>query len=72
MNAVCPGPIQTPMLDRLNSAAPGLIDGYVQLYPLNRVGTPDEVAEVVVWLCSDAASFVTGHAVPIDGGYMAG
>jgi NAD(P)-dependent dehydrogenase (short-subunit alcohol dehydrogenase family) len=39
--------------------------------PLGRVGQPEEVAEAVVWLCSDAASFVTGHAMSIDGGYVA-
>jgi NAD(P)-dependent dehydrogenase (short-subunit alcohol dehydrogenase family) len=71
VNAVCPGPIQTPMLDRLNINYPGMIDAYVEQYPLHRVGTPDEVAEAVIWLCSDAASFVTGHIMPIDGGYFA-
>ena len=71
VNAVCPGPIQTPILDRLNSNYPGMLDAYVEQYPLHRVGTPDEVAEAVIWLCSDAASFVTGHIMPIDGGYFA-
>ncbi len=71
VNAVCPGPIQTPMLDRLNTNSPGMIDAYVELYPLGRVGTADEVAAAVVWLCSDEASFITGHVMPIDGGYFA-
>jgi len=41
------------------------------LHPLKRMGTPAEVAEAVIWLCSDAASFVTGHAMLVDGGYVA-
>jgi NAD(P)-dependent dehydrogenase (short-subunit alcohol dehydrogenase family) len=40
-------------------------------HPVGRVGTPEEIAEAVVWLCSDAASFVTGHAMSVDGGYVA-
>jgi NAD(P)-dependent dehydrogenase (short-subunit alcohol dehydrogenase family) len=39
--------------------------------PIGRVGTPEEIAEAVVWLCSDAASFVTGHTLTVDGGYVA-
>jgi len=41
------------------------------MHPIGRVGTPAEVANAVVWLCSDRASFITGHALPVDGGYVA-
>src|SRR5262252_7281730 len=72
VNAVCPGPIDTPML-----WGPGgeqvsrFIDKMVAAQPGGRLGKPEEIAEAAVWLCSDAASFVTGHAMPVDGGYMA-
>ncbi|MEX2208242.1 MAG: glucose 1-dehydrogenase [Myxococcota bacterium] len=70
VNAVCPGVIQTPMLDRLEEKASGLVAGVSAVTPMGRVGTPEEVAEAVVWLFSDAASFVTGHALTVDGGYV--
>ena len=46
-------------------------EGIVGMQPVGRMGTPEELAEAVVWLCSDAASFVTGHTMPVDGGKMA-
>jgi NAD(P)-dependent dehydrogenase (short-subunit alcohol dehydrogenase family) len=52
-------------------ADPQLGSRLALLNPMNRLGTPEEVAEVVIWLCSDAASFVTGVAIPIDGGAVA-
>lgn len=69
VNAVCPGAIDTPMLHR---STPGdeLAD-YVENTPQRRVGKPEEIAEAVLWLCSDAASFVTGVALPVDGGWVA-
>jgi len=70
INAVCPGVIQTKMLDRLAQAAPGLVEGVSAVTPVGRLGTPEEIAEAVVWLCSDAASFITGHALTVDGGYV--
>lgn len=70
VNAVCPGVIQTPMVDRLDAASPGAIEALVAVEPMGRVGTPEEVAAAVVWLCSDAASFTTGHGLVIDGGYV--
>ncbi len=70
VNAVCPGVIQTPMVDRLAAASPGMIDALLAVKPMGRLGTPDEVAAAVVWLCSDAASFTTGHALTVDGGYV--
>ena len=70
VNCVCPGAIQTPMTDRAWSD-PGRRARVIASEPIGRVGTPEEVAEAVVWLCSDAASFVTGHAMSIDGGLVA-
>ncbi len=70
VNAVCPGVIDTPMVDRLAARAAGVRDALVAMAPMRRLGTPAEIAEVVVWLCSDAASFVTGHALTADGGYV--
>jgi NAD(P)-dependent dehydrogenase (short-subunit alcohol dehydrogenase family) len=70
VNCVCPGYIQTPM------SAPGMEDPermalMLASEPVGRMGKPEEVAEAVVWLCSDAASFVTGHTMTVDGGYVA-
>src|SRR5215813_4530907 len=69
VNAVCPGVIRTPMVERLvgTEAEAGLI----AMEPIGRMGKPEEVAEAVVWLCSDAAWFVTGNAMPVDGGLVA-
>jgi len=71
LNAVCPGVIQTPMLDRLASSAPGAIDALSAITPIGRLGTGEDVAEAVVWLLSDAASFVTGTTLAVDGGFTA-
>jgi len=71
VNAVCPGVIQTPMVERAFAAVPGLERRWRAGEPIGRLGTPEEVAEAVVWLCSDAAAFVTGVALPVDGGIMA-
>lgn len=71
VNAVCPGVIQTPMVARLTSNRPDLSEALVAAEPMGRTGRPEEVAAAVVWLCSDAASFVTGHALSVDGGYVA-
>ena len=68
VNAVCPGPIDTPML---RGASERVIDAMAAAQPNGRLGQPREIAEAAVWLCSDAASFVTGHPMPVDGGYLA-
>jgi NAD(P)-dependent dehydrogenase (short-subunit alcohol dehydrogenase family) len=72
VNAVCPGTVQTPMLDRVFGAQPERRAAYAAAEPMGRIATPREVADVVVFLCSDAASYVTGAALPVDGGWAAG
>ena len=70
VNCVCPGYIQTPMTAQgMND--PEQMARIIAREPIGRVGQPEEVAEAVVWLCSDAASFVTGHTMTVDGGYVA-
>jgi NAD(P)-dependent dehydrogenase (short-subunit alcohol dehydrogenase family) len=71
VNAVCPGVIQTPMIDRFIGGDPEAAAQFTSLEPVGRLGTPEEIAEAVVWLCSDAASFVTGHPMVVDGGFIA-
>jgi NAD(P)-dependent dehydrogenase (short-subunit alcohol dehydrogenase family) len=71
VNAVCPGAIDTPMLDRIGEAAQRLGVAMIAENPSARLGTPEEVAEAVVWLCSDAASFITGQTLSVDGGFLA-
>jgi NAD(P)-dependent dehydrogenase (short-subunit alcohol dehydrogenase family) len=71
VNAVCPGAIDTPMLDRIGESAQRLGVAMIAENPSGRLGTPDEVAAAVIWLCSDSASFVTGQTLAIDGGYLA-
>ena len=68
VNAVCPGVIRTPMLDRAIAADPKVATTVAGAHPVGRIGEADEVAAVVLWLSSDAASFVTGLAHTVDGG----
>ena len=71
VNSVCPGLIQTPMVERITADQPQLGEALVAAEPVGRTGKPEEIAESVVWLSSDAASFVTGHAMSVDGGFVA-
>jgi len=70
VNCVCPGYIQIPMTAQ-GMQDPARMALMLASEPVGRMGQPEEVAEAVVWLCSDAASFVTGHTMTIDGGYVA-
>lgn len=72
VNAVCPGFIETPMLDRAGiTTDPDTKKAVVSMHPLGRLGRSEEIANAVVWLASDESSFVTGHALLVDGGYVA-
>lgn len=71
VNAVCPGAIQTPMIDRFMEKNRASKEQMVINEPMGRFGEPEEIAEVAIWLCSDASSFVTGHALLADGGWVA-
>ena len=68
VNAVCPGIIETPMMDRFSGGTPQGRERVIAQEPVGRMGKPEEIAAAVVWLCSDAAAFVIGHAMVIDGG----
>jgi len=70
VNAVCPGYIDTPLLQPL-FANEDRKEQVVSRHPVGRLGQPEEIAEAVIWLSSDAASFVTGHSMAVDGGYVA-
>jgi NAD(P)-dependent dehydrogenase (short-subunit alcohol dehydrogenase family) len=72
VNAVCPGMIQTPMSDQMIAEGQGeelnaMLKAYV---PMGRMGRPEEIADAVLWLCSSAASYVTGQSISVDGGYV--
>jgi len=69
VNVICPGPTwRTLLYDNLTSAQPEMKEQLPEIIPMKRMAEPEEMAEAVIWLCSDAASFVTGHAMPVDGG----
>jgi NAD(P)-dependent dehydrogenase (short-subunit alcohol dehydrogenase family) len=71
VNAVCPGVIDTAMVAGMVSTHPRLKDVLVSVEPVARMGQPSEIGEAVTWLLSDYASFVTGCALPVDGGMTA-
>jgi NAD(P)-dependent dehydrogenase (short-subunit alcohol dehydrogenase family) len=69
VNAVCPGVIHTPMVDRFTGKDSGVLEQLIAPTPMGRVGQPQEIAETVVFLCSNAASYITGQAIAVDGGW---
>jgi NAD(P)-dependent dehydrogenase (short-subunit alcohol dehydrogenase family) len=71
VNAVCPAVIETPMAERLYGD-PEFRKYALGLHPIGRFGKPMEIAEAVVWMCSDRASFLTGQSLALDGGFLAG
>jgi NAD(P)-dependent dehydrogenase (short-subunit alcohol dehydrogenase family) len=71
INAVCPGAIETPMIHRVTHHDSQEEAAMIARHPMGRMGTPEEIAELIAWLCSDAASFITGQTIAADGGYVA-
>lgn len=71
INAVCPAFIDSPMLERFFRQYPEPKAPIAARHPMGRLGTAEEVAAAVLWLCSDAAAFITGQALAVDGGYVA-
>jgi NAD(P)-dependent dehydrogenase (short-subunit alcohol dehydrogenase family) len=71
VNTVCPGFTRTPIMDPSLERDPSLAERFAHAAPMGRMGKPEEIGETVAWLCSDAASFITGIAVPVDGGLYA-
>jgi NAD(P)-dependent dehydrogenase (short-subunit alcohol dehydrogenase family) len=71
VNAVCPGAIDTPMMDEAFARFPGFRESLLGFVPMGRMGRPEEVASAIAWLASDAASFVTGECLAVEGGLLA-
>ena len=71
VNAICPGTARTPMVAGALDHFPEIADHLVSLHPIGRIAEASEIAEAAVWLCTDAASFVLGTALSVDGGYTA-
>jgi len=72
VNAICPGMIRTPMSDKMEAEGQGealkaMLETYV---PMKREGRPEEIADAVLFLCSSAASYITGQSISVDGGYV--
>src|ERR1700704_504658 len=71
INTICPGLIWTPMADQMVAAGQGdALKAMEKSVPMGRVGRPEEIANAVLWLCSDAASYVTGQSISVDGGFV--
>jgi NAD(P)-dependent dehydrogenase (short-subunit alcohol dehydrogenase family) len=71
VNCVCPGPTRTGMNEELTTTNPEMVKAMDQKVPMGRIGEPEEVAAAAIFLCSDEASYITGHALPVDGGIVA-
>jgi NAD(P)-dependent dehydrogenase (short-subunit alcohol dehydrogenase family) len=71
INAVCPGYIDTPAIAPALTAGPEIANALIAMHPIGRLGESNEIAEAIAWLCSDAASFMAGHAMAVDGGLVA-
>lgn len=71
INALCPGMVDTAMLDDLAKDQPGLRETLMAMNPMKRIATPDDIANAAIWLASAQSSFVTGHCLAVDGGFIA-
>lgn len=71
INALCPGIVETPMVAGMLKGETAAMKEMMKDVPIGRLGTAQEIADAVLWLCSPGASFVVGVALPIDGGYTA-
>ena len=71
VNAICPGIIDTPMMDRFSGGTEEGRDRVIAMEPVGRMGRPEEIASAVLWMCSDNAGFLVGHALVMDGGQTA-
>jgi NAD(P)-dependent dehydrogenase (short-subunit alcohol dehydrogenase family) len=71
VNAVCPGPTRTPFMESMLRERPEVLPALEAAQPIRRVAQSSEIAEAVVWLCSERASFVNGASLPVDGGFVA-
>ena len=70
INSICPGIIHTPMVDKMMAGGQqDVLDMMLEAVPAKRLGRPEEIANAVLWLCSDMASFVVGHTLVVDGGF---
>ena len=69
INAICPGIIETPMVEGMMASEGEAMKELMKEVPIGRLGQPQEIAEAVLWLCSPGASYIIGHALVVDGGY---